>query len=75
MFFVDFRCEITEKGLKWTKKVENGWKKYFDQILGARSTLKLVEIQNIPSLFLIKYLRSQSQMLFSLHYLVRHTLC
>ena len=27
MFFVDFRREITEKGLKLTKKVENGWKK------------------------------------------------
>ena len=27
MFFVDFRREITEKGLKQTKKVENGWKK------------------------------------------------
>ena len=23
-FFVDFSCEITEKGLKSTKKVENG---------------------------------------------------
>ena len=28
MFFVNFSGEITEKGLKWTKKnVENGWKK------------------------------------------------
>ena len=26
-FFVDFRREITEKRFKWTKKVENGWKK------------------------------------------------
>ena len=24
MFFVDFRCKITEKGLKLTKKVDNG---------------------------------------------------
>ena len=23
----DFKCEITEKGLKLTKKVENGWKR------------------------------------------------
>ena len=36
----------TEKGLKLTKKVENGWKKYFDQLLGARSTQKLVKIHN-----------------------------
>ena len=26
-FFVDFNCEITEKGMKSTKKFENGWKK------------------------------------------------
>ena len=35
-FFVDFRREITEKGLKWN----------FEQLLGAHSTLKLVEIHN-----------------------------
>ena len=29
MFFVDFSIEITEKGLKWSKKVEDGWKKVF----------------------------------------------
>ena len=23
----DFMCEITEKGLKWTKKFENNWQK------------------------------------------------
>ena len=28
------------------KKVENGPKKYFNQLLGARSTQKLVKIQN-----------------------------
>ena len=44
----DFSCENTEKGLKWTKKVENGWKKCFDQLLGARSTQKLVEVHNSP---------------------------
>ena len=27
MFFVDFSNAINEKGLKSTKKVENGWKK------------------------------------------------
>ena len=27
MFFSDYRREITEKGLKSTKKVENGWKR------------------------------------------------
>ena len=46
-FVVDFRREITEKGLKWSKKVENGWKKEFDQLLGACSTQKLVEIHSI----------------------------
>ena len=49
--FVDFgreirALEITQKALKWTKKVENGWKKCFDQLSGAASTLKLVEIHN-----------------------------
>ena len=34
-FFLDFRCEITEKGLKWTKKVENGPKKVFWPALGV----------------------------------------
>ena len=43
-FFLDFRCEITEKVLKWTKKVENRSKKYFKQLSGARSTRKLVRI-------------------------------
>ena len=45
-FFLDFRCEITEKGLKLTKKVNKGWKKCFNQVLGSRSTQKLVKIQN-----------------------------
>ena len=36
MFFVDFSREITEKGLKWTKKVEKQLKKCIDQLLGAR---------------------------------------
>ena len=29
-FFLDCICEITERGLKWTKKVENGSKKCFE---------------------------------------------
>ena len=45
-FFSDFRREITEKGLKSRKRVENGWKKHFDQLLGACSTRKLVKIHN-----------------------------
>ena len=45
-FFSDFSCEITEKALKWTKKLEKRLKKSFDQLLGARSTQKLVEIYN-----------------------------
>ena len=44
--FVDFSCEITEKSLKLTKKVEKREKKCFAQLLGARSTQKLVEIHN-----------------------------
>ena len=44
--FQTFFSEITEKGLKWTKKVENGWKKCFDQLSVAASTWKLVEIHN-----------------------------
>ena len=44
-FLSDFRCEIIEKGFKLTKKVENGWKKQFDQPIGASSAQKLVEIQ------------------------------
>ena len=43
---LDFRCEITEKALEWTKKVENGKKKCFEQLLVACSTQKLVEIHN-----------------------------
>ena len=46
-FFVDFSCEITEKALKWTKKVEKRLKKCFDQLLSVRSTQKLVKIHNI----------------------------
>ena len=37
-FFLDLKREITEKGLKLTKKVENGGKKCFNQLLCARST-------------------------------------
>ena len=44
--FSDFGREITEKGLKLTKKVENGSKKYFEQLSGARITQKLVEMHN-----------------------------
>ena len=46
MFFLDCRHEISEKGLIWTKNVENGWKKSFNQLLGARSTQKLVKTHN-----------------------------
>ena len=45
-FLLDFRREITEKGFKLTKKVENSPKKYFEQLSGARSTQKLVKIHN-----------------------------
>ena len=44
--FVDFIREITEKGLKSTKKVETAEKKEFDLLLGGRSTQKLVKIHN-----------------------------
>ena len=30
-FFLDFRREITEKGLKWPKEFENGSKNVFQQ--------------------------------------------
>ena len=43
---VDFSREITEKVLKWTKKVEKRLKKCFDQLSVAASTRKLVEIHN-----------------------------
>ena len=42
-----YNLKIPEKVLKWTKRVENGWKKYFNQYSGVRSTWKLVEIYNI----------------------------
>ena len=45
-FFVDFSREITEKALKWTKKVEKRLKKWFDQLSGAASTGKPVKIHN-----------------------------
>ena len=35
LFFVDFKCEITEEGLNWTKKVENGWKKVVRPAFGC----------------------------------------
>ena len=41
------------------KNVENGWKKWFDQLLGARNTQKLVKIRNrngmaaIPKIFFV----------------------
>ena len=46
-FFSDFSSEITEKGLKWAKKVENRWKKCFHQLLGGSGIQKLVKIHNI----------------------------
>ena len=33
-FSLDFRRKITGKGLKWTKKVENRWKKVFQLAFG-----------------------------------------
>ena len=45
-FFLDFRCEITEKGIKWTKEVDNDPKKYFVQLSCALSNQNLVEIHN-----------------------------
>ena len=47
IFFSDFSLEITEKVWNEQKRLKNGWKKCFDQLLGARSTQKLVEIHNI----------------------------
>ena len=44
-FLISVRYEITEKGLKWTKKFENGCKKVVWPEFG-RSTWKLVEIHN-----------------------------
>ena len=35
-----------KKGWKWTKKVENYWKKGIDLLSGARSTQELVKIHN-----------------------------
>ena len=35
MFFLDFRLEITEKGLKLTIKVENGSKEVFQPASGC----------------------------------------
>ena len=45
-FFLDFRQKFIEKLLEEEKKVENVWKKYFDQLSGARCTQNLVEIHN-----------------------------
>ena len=45
-FFLDFRQKITENCWKWTKMVKKGLRKCFDQLLGACSTRKLVEIHN-----------------------------
>ena len=42
-FFGDFSREITKKRFEMIKK---GWKKCFDQLMGALSTQKLVEIHN-----------------------------
>ena len=36
------------KGLKRRKKIKSGWKKCFDQLLGACSICKLVKIHNKP---------------------------
>ena len=53
-FFLDFRHDMAEKGLKLTKRVENGSKKYFDQLLSACSTRKLVKIHNKYPLSLVQ---------------------
>ena len=37
-FFLDFSRKITEKRLKFRKKVENDWRKCFNQLSGACST-------------------------------------
>ena len=39
MFFY-FRREITEKGLKWTKKLKNGWKKLLRPAFGCAQLVK-----------------------------------
>ena len=39
-FFLDFRREITEKGLKRRQKVENGWKKVLQPVFGCAQHLK-----------------------------------
>ena len=45
-------CPFIQKKSEKNKKGWNGWKKYFNQLLGARSTQKLVKIQNTwPSRF------------------------
>ena len=40
MFFLDSRPESTEKGEKWTKKVENAWKKVVWPAFGCAQHLK-----------------------------------
>ena len=51
-FSCDFTAEINKHLKNWKrfemnkKKVENSWKKWLDQLLGARSSQKLVEIHN-----------------------------
>ena len=56
-FFSDFTPEINKKHLKMnrkaTKKVENVWKKYFNQLKGARSNQKLVEKHNTAHIILM----------------------
>ena len=52
--FLDFRHDIAEKGLKLLKKVENGSKKYFDQLSSACSTQKLIKIHNQYPLSLVQ---------------------
>ena len=39
-FFVDFRREISEKGKKWTNKLENGWKKVVQPAFRCAQHLK-----------------------------------
>ena len=46
MCFLDFRRKFIEKRFNRRKKVENGCKKYFDQLSGLRSNQKLVIIHN-----------------------------
>ena len=75
--FSDVFCwfqPITEKGLKWTKKVESGWKKCFEQLLGASSTQKLVKIHN--TLFIKLLIRRTKSLVFiSCYFGLRLTLC